>query len=213
MQRKLKAEYRQGTGKSVTRKLRAQGKIPAILYGAGEENRLLVLDAHDTDVFLKHQAGESPVVSLEIDGETVDVIIKEVQRDPVFGKLLHVDFQILHKGEKVIVEVPVVVKGEAVGIKKGGVLEQVIREVEVRAIPSKLPRAIEVDVSHLDIGDAIHVRDLKVEEGVEILEDPEQTVVTILAPKKVEEEKPAAEEAPPAEGEAAPGEGEAPAES
>ncbi len=202
MQRKLKAEYRQGTGKSVTRKLRAQGKIPAILYGAGEENRLLQLDAHELDVFLKHQAGESPVVQLEINGETLDVIIKEVQREPVFGKLLHVDFQVLHKGEKVIVEVPVVLKGEPVGLKKGGVMEQLIRELEVRAVPAKLPSAIEVDVSHLDIGDAIHVRDLQVEEGVEILEDPEQTVVTILAPKKAAEE----EEAPPEEGEAAAGE-------
>ncbi len=212
MQRKLKAEYRQGTGKSVTRKLRAQGKIPAILYGAGEQNRLLQLDAHEMDVFLRHQAGESPVVHLEIDGETLEVIIKEVQREPVFGKLLHVDFQVLHKGEKVIVEVPVVLKGEAVGVKKGGVLEQLVREVEIRAIPSKLPSAIEVDVSDLDIGDAVHVRDLKVEEGVEILEDPEQTVVTILAPKKAAEEE-AEAEAPPAEGEAEAGEGEAPAES
>jgi len=113
-----------------------------------------------------------------------------------------VDFQVLHKGEKVIVEVPVVLKGEPVGLKKGGVMEQLIRELEVRAVPAKLPSAIEVDVSHLDIGDAIHVRDLQVEEGVEILEDPEQTVVTILAPKKAAEE----EEAPPEEGEAAAGE-------
>jgi len=197
----LHAEIRKGTGKSVTRKLRAQGKIPAVMYGAGEPTQPLTLDLHEVDTFFKKTRGESVVITLKVDGEVKQVLPKEVQRDPVTGRILHVDFLILHKGEKVIVEVPIVTVGESVGVKKGGVLEVLLRSVEVRAEPANLPSHIEVEITNLDLGDVVHVRDLPVPEGVEILEDPDEPVVTILIPRAAEEEAEAApeEEVPPTE--------------
>ncbi len=196
----LHAEIRKGTGKSVTRKLRAQGKIPAVMYGAGESTQPLTLDLHEVDTFLKRTRGESVVINLHVNGEVKQVLPKEIQRDPVTGRVIHVDFLILHKGEKVTVEVPIVTVGESVGVKKGGVLEVILRSVEVRATPAQLPAHIEVDVSNLDLGDVVHVRDLPVPEGVEILEDPDEPVVTVLVPRGAEEEEAAPEEeVPPTE--------------
>lgn len=195
MAHRLKAEKREERGKEAAKKLRKNGYIPGIVYGAGEENTPIKLKSHDFNKFLASLKGESVVIDLIIDGKKKNAIIKEIARDPVTGNVLHVDFQILHRGEKVTLTVPVVLVGTAQGVKMGGILEQLLREIEIRAIPSKIPAHIEVDVSSLKVGESIHVRDLKLKD-IEILEDPDEPIVTILMPKKgIEEEVVVEEEA------------------
>jgi len=191
----LKLEKRTEKGKSANRKLRREGYLPAVMYGHGEKPQPVKVKRVDFDRLFKATKGESVVLQLKLGRSKKLSIIKEVARHPVTGEPLHVDFHILHKGEAVEVAVPVVLLGTPKGIKLGGILEHILREVTVKAKPSDIPPHIEVDVSELGIGDSIHVKDIKLE-GVEILEDPEETIVTILAPRKAVEEvvAPAAEE-------------------
>ena len=198
----LKLEKRTEKGKSANRKLRREGYLPAIMYGHGEEPQLVKVKRVDFDRLFKATKGESVVLQLKLGRSKKLSIIKEVARHPVTGEPLHVDFHILHKGEAVEVAVPVLLVGTPRGIKLGGVLEHILREVTVKAKPSDIPPHIEIDVSELGIGDSIHVKDIKLE-GVEILEDPEETIVTVLAPRKAVEEvaAPAAEEEVEAEAE------------
>jgi large subunit ribosomal protein L25 len=203
MEVRIKAQIREEIGKSAVKKLRREGFLPAVAYGAGEKTLSLKINKHDFLKFLRSIKGESVLIKLAINRRVKTAILKDIERDPVTGEVLHVDFQLLHKGERVSVTVPVVLVGTPEGVKMGGVMEQILREIEIRAIPSKIPAHIEVDVSGLKIGDSIHVRDLKLED-VEILEDEESTIVTVIAPKRVtvEEEEVVAEEAEVTEEEA-----------
>ncbi len=198
MKYELKAEIRKETGKSIARKLRAIGKIPAVVYGAGEGTVPITVDRRELETLLRETHGESVVIKLKINRKTKSVLPKEIQRDPVTGRIIHVDFIALHKGEKVLVEVPLITVGESIGVKKGGILEVLVRSLEIRSKPDKIPPHIEVDISNLDIGESLHVRDIKLPKGVEVLEDPDEAILTILAPrveeKAVEE---VTEEAPP----------------
>ena len=191
----LKLEKRTEKGKSANRKLRREGYLPAVMYGHGEKPQLVKVKRADFDKLFKATKGESVVLQLKLGRSKKLSIIKEVARHPVTGEPLHIDFHILHKGEAVEVAVPVVLVGTPKGIKLCGVLEHILREVTVKAKPSDIPPHVEIDVTELEIGDSIHVKDIKLE-GVEILEDPEETIVTILAPRKAVEEvvAPAAEE-------------------
>jgi large subunit ribosomal protein L25 len=202
----LKVERRIGTGKGVARKLRQRGLIPAILYGEGEPIPLTVNPRSLLRV-LGTAVGENVILNLTIvDGEERNqkAMVKEVQRDPVTGAFLHADLLAISMERPIEVEVPVELSGIAIGVKdKGGILRQILREVKVRCLPGAIPEKILLDVSHLDIGDALHVKNLSIPGGVELLTDPEQVVVTVLTPT-VEEvvavpvEVPA--EAVPAEG-------------
>lgn len=198
MRYELKAEKRKETGKSIARKLRAIGKIPAVVYGAGEDTIPITVDRRELETILRETHGESVVIHLKVNRKSKSVLPKEIQRDPVTGRIIHVDFLVLHRGEKVVVEVPLTTVGESIGMKKGGILEVLVRSVEIRAKPDRIPPHIEVDISNLDIGDTLHIRDIKLPRGVEILEDPDEAILTIIAPRveeKVVEEIP--EEAPP----------------
>lgn len=210
----LKVGRRIGTGKGVARKLRQQGLIPAILYGEGEPVPLTV-DPRSLLRVLGTTVGENVILNLTIgDGgeQSQKAMVKAVQRDPVTGAILHADLLAISMERPIEVGVPVELSGIAAGVKdKGGILRQILREVEVRCLPGAIPDKILLEVSQLDIGDALHVKDLSIPSRVELLTDPEQVVVTVLAPA-VEEvaaaPTPVTAEAVPAEGaEGAPKEG------
>lgn len=193
----LRVERRTGTGKGVARGLRRQGQIPAILYGEGEPISLTA----DPKVLLRAlgtEAGENVILNLTIvDGKdfTRKAMVKEVQVDPVTGKPLHADFLAISMERPIEVEVPVEVAGVPEGVKeKGGILDQILREIRVRCLPVAIPDRIGLDVSSLDIGDVLHVSDLPIPEGVELLTDREQAVVMVAAPAVEEVAAPVGEE-------------------
>ena len=195
---RLKATPREESRKGSNRKLRATGRVPAVVYGHNEKTRSVSLDAHELEVLFSKISVENTVIKLQIEGEKGDVqaLVREVQSNPVRGDVVHVDFLQLHAGEKVDVEVPVHLVGSAPGVKAGGVMDHQIHELPVRCLPAAIPESIEVDVSELQLGDSIHVGDLAIPEGVEVEMDAERTVCSVVAPA-------AREAAAPAEGEAA----------
>ena len=194
----LTAESRSETGKGAARKLRAAGRVPAVIYGHRREPQGLSLDARSLGLTLERVSASS-VFELALGGTTVRALIREVQRHPVSRALVHVDFQELVAGESVTVRVPLVFVGTAEGVRnQGGLLEEVTRELEISADPASIPESIEVDVSALTIGHPLHVRDLIVPQGVTVLTDAGATVVQV-SPPRLEEESPASSE--PASGE------------
>lgn len=189
----LKANTREDLGKSACRRLRKQGHIPGVVYKDGKKGLSVQVDNNDLWHVLHTGAGENVIITLDISegakhGKRT-VIVKDIQMDPVNDKFLHVDFQEISLTEKLKVEVPVVVKGEAVGVKEDeGILSQVIWELEVECLPTEIPEHIDVNVDALRIGDAIHIADIKLAGAVHIVGDPEQVVVTVVPPAKLEEE-------------------------
>ncbi|MEE8228495.1 MAG: 50S ribosomal protein L25 [candidate division NC10 bacterium] len=198
----LKVERRTGAGKGVARKLRRQGQIPAILYGEGEPIRLAA-DPKSLLRALGTEAGENVLLTLTIgDGEklTRRAMVKDVQVDPVTGMILHADLLAISMERPIEVGVPVELTGVARGVKeKGGMVNQILRELEVRCLPVAIPDRVVLDVSPMDIGDVLHVNDLSIPDGVELLTDREEVVVTVAAPVVEEVAAPAAEEAVAAE--------------
>ncbi len=195
----LKGEVRTAVGKAEAKRLRRALRIPGIVYG-GPQGPLPVV-VSPQELLSALGAGENVLINLSLGGteeiQTRMVILKELQLDPVKGRPLHADFLEVSMERKIRVEVPVVLAGESVGVKsKGGILEQPLRQLFVECLPLNIPERITVDVSALDIGDAIHVRDLTVGEGVRILEDAGRVVTSVVAPAAEEvaapvEEKPA----------------------
>lgn len=190
----LKATTRDAAGKGAARKLRQSGRVPAVLYGSGMDTVHLTLDAMEVEHLFQAISVENTIVELDIEGEkqTQQTLVREIQAHPVRNSLVHVDFLRIQKGVAVDVEVPVNLVGTPFGVKQhGGVLEQIIHEIEVRCIPSKIPESFEVDVSGLDIDDAIRVSDLHFDEGVEPTVAAERTVCLVAAPRAalVEEEE------------------------
>lgn len=188
---KLKAALRDGTGKGVARKMREAGQTPAVLYG-GEENTVhLSLDTHDADYLFRNISVDNTIVDLELDGEKepVQALVREIQTHPWKATLLHVDFLRIQKGVAVDVDVPVHLVGTPVGVQLGGGnLEQIIHDLPLRCIPSKIPESIEVDVSGLDIGDVLHISDITFDEGIEVTIAPERTICSVAAPRAEEVE-------------------------
>jgi large subunit ribosomal protein L25 len=201
---------REGRGKGTARQLRRQGVIPAIFYGPKRQTVAVGVSAEEFDEKLSHLEG-SHLIRLVNDGgkdaELHDkaVLLREVQRHPVTDDVLHVDFFEVDLTERLTVSVPLHFIGKAAGVTAGGILQPILREVEVECLPTEIPEFVEVDVSPLGIHEAVHLSDLKLPEGVTPVGDPAQPLVTVLPPT-VEETKPAeGAEAAPAEG--APGEG------
>jgi large subunit ribosomal protein L25 len=182
---KLKAKMRDKTGKGATRKYRADGWIPAEFYSSHQDNMHLLLNRRDFELILTHAHG---LFSLEVEGKDKDFqcVIKELQTEPVMGNLLHADFQGVKLGEKITLTVPIHLEGEAPGVKAGGIMEFLIREVEVECLPRHIPDSLEIDVSQLEIGDTVRVKDLE-HENVRILDDPEETILLIEHSKIVKE--------------------------
>jgi large subunit ribosomal protein L25 len=184
----ISATPRSETGKGVARKLRAQHNVPGVLYGHHREPQPLVLDGRDFDRLIEHYAAETTVVELTLDGQSVRTLIREIQRHPFKRQVLHVDFQALVAGEKVTVDVPIVLVGIPEGVRlSGGTLDQVMRELTVEVDPSNIPNHVDVDVSALNVGDSLHVSDINLPEGVEVQDDPETTICVVVPPRVVEE--------------------------
>jgi large subunit ribosomal protein L25 len=180
----LHAQKRDGTGKGVARKLRAGGRVPAVVYGQGEDAVALTLDAHDARHLFERISVENTIVELSVDGEVMETLVREVQVHPFRPELLHVDFYKVQKGVKVHVEIPVHLIGTPEGVKShGGVLQQVVHDLPVLTIPSLIPDSFEVDVSGLDVGDSLHVSDIELPEGVEVQLDLERTLCSVIIPK------------------------------
>ena len=188
------ATAREGTGKGAARTLRREGLVPAVIYGHGRDPISLSLNARDLDKMLGHIQAESTVIDITVGGQTAKTLIREIQRHPIKRQILHVDFQALVAGEKVTVNIPITLVGIPEGVKlEGGVLDQTLRELEIEVDPASIPDHAELDVSAMVIGDSLHVSDIKLPEGVEILDDPETSVAVVAAPRAVIEETPAAE--------------------
>ena len=197
----LNAAVRANAGKGAARVLRSQGQIPAVIYGHKREPQPLSINARDLSKLLEHIVAESTVIELNLDGTTSKTLIREIQRHPFKRQILHVDFQELVAGEKVIVRIPIVLQGVPDGVRLGGgILDQTMRELEIKVDPADIPNHIETDVTALQIGGSLHVRDLTVPEGVEILDDKDDAVCVVAAPRAVIEATPAAEVVEGAEG-------------
>ena len=186
----LKTDIRSATGKRVAKDLRGKGLIPANVYKGGKGALSLQVPMDGLHEVLHTKAGENVIITLKISGEgspkDKTVLIKEIQRDPIKGVILHVDFNEISLTETLKVNVPLAARGEAVGVKvDGGILEHVIRELQIECLPTAIPEKIEVDISGLKIGDAIHIKDIKIPDDIKVLNDPE-LIAMIVKPPKVE---------------------------
>jgi large subunit ribosomal protein L25 len=206
----LIAEFRDDQGKGASRRLRHDGKVPAILYGAGREPRLLSFDHNKVMHQLQNEAFYSSILTITIDDKTQDVIVKDIQRHPAKPQILHMDFQRIVADQKIRMKVPLHFVGEeiAIGVKVGGgKVAHLMSDVEVSCLPRDLPEYFEVDVSALDIDDMLYLSDIKVPTGVEIIElshgkEHDQPIVSIHVIKEQVIEEPVAvvAEAVPVEG-------------
>ncbi|HXF42614.1 MAG TPA: 50S ribosomal protein L25 [Pyrinomonadaceae bacterium] len=178
----VKALKRSQLGKNANTRLRNEGKVPIVIYGGGSEAISASADLKDLAAIIRSETGVNTVFTLEIEGDGAhDVIFQDRQVDPVTGRLVHADLRRFARGEKIEMQVPIHLVGNAAGLnEEGAVLTQSIREITVYCEPTKAPEFIEVDVSNLEAGHAIHVSDLKVAEGVEIHESPETVVASIV---------------------------------
>jgi large subunit ribosomal protein L25 len=179
----LSADTRTATGKGANRKLRVAGKIPAVVYGKAREPQSVALDPRALETLLqKSGAGLNTLIDLSVSGRTDTVLVKELQRHPVHGGYLHVDFFKVDLTQKITVSVPIHFTGKAHGVEFGGILDHPLREIEVECLPRAIPEFVEVDVSALEIGQSIHVSDLRLPEGVEVKTDPTLPVASVVLP-------------------------------
>ena len=186
----LKAQVRKTTGKGPARTLRREGRIPAVLYGQKTDSIMLSIDFKEFEQIVKTANIGSVLLNLKIQNgktSTRPAMIKELQTNPVTGAFLHIDFYEIDMQNKITVSVPVVTRGKSAGVEEGGLLQIVRREIELFCLPTAIPESIEVDITDLTIGDSIHMREIALPGDVELPEDVDFTVITVLAPK-VEEE-------------------------
>jgi len=178
---RVQAKQRDGRGKNDARRTRREGLVPITVYGGGAETVAAVAQLRDLAAILRSESGRNTIFTIDVEGiGSSEVMFHDRQIDPIRGRLIHADLTRLVKGQKIEVTVPLHLVGEPIGVKDSqGVLEQVFREIEIRCEPRLIPDSIDADVSHLDVHDVLHVSDLKVDEGIEILEDPETVVATV----------------------------------
>lgn len=178
----LKAEARDGTGKGAARKLRAAGRLPAVVYGGESEPVHISLDAHDAEYLFRNISVDNTIVDLELPGEkeSAQTLVREIQAHPWKPVLLHVDFLRIQKGVTIDVNIPLQLVGTPVGVQlEGGQLDQIIYDLPIRCIPSKIPEIIEVDVSGMNLHDVMHISDLTFDEGIEVAIAPERTICAV----------------------------------
>jgi large subunit ribosomal protein L25 len=198
----VKAKVREGRGKNDARRTRREGLIPVTVYGGGAETVAAAAPLNELAAILRSEAGRNTIFTIDIEGVGAsEVMFHDRQIDPVRSRLLHADFQRLVKGQKIEVTVPIHLVGEPVGVREGqGILEQIIREIEIRCEPREIPDAIDVDVSNLGVHDVLHVSDIQVAENIEILNEPE----TVIATVGIVKEEPVAAPVAEVEGQAEP---------
>ena len=198
---KVQAKLREGRGKNDARRTRRDGLVPITVYGGGAETVAAVAPLRDLAAILRSEAGRNTIFTIDVEGVGAsEVMFHDRQIDPVKGRLIHADLTRLVKGQKIEVTVPLRLVGEPIGVKeKQGVLEQVIREIEIRCEPREIPDSLDVDVSNLDVHDVLHVSDIPVSPAVEILNDAELVIATVGIVKEEVAPAPALEGEEPAE--------------
>jgi large subunit ribosomal protein L25 len=212
----LKTSIRNTVGNGPARELRREGMIPAILYGAKTEPVLLSVVIRELEHILKTSNIGQVLLNLVIQGEkkqSKTAMIKELQTQPVSGKLLHVDFYEVAMDQKLRVSIPIVTSGQSRGVELGGVLQMVRHEVDVMCYPNEIPESIEVDITNLEIGDSLHMDEVAIDETIELADETNFTIITILSPKAEEEEEVVEEEEGEFEEEEAAGDEEEPGSS
>lgn len=191
-QMQLTSSVRTDTGKGVARKLRQNGFVPAVVYGGTHGNIGLTVSSHDLRQIIAKGAGETSLIDLEVkngdDTQSVPVILKEFQIDPVKRTLLHADFMEVTMGQVIEIHVPLELQGTPAGIKVGGLLEFVTRELTIECLPSKMLSHIDVDISALEIGGSLSVEDISLDEDYKVLTPLDTVVATVTAPRAEEEE-------------------------
>jgi large subunit ribosomal protein L25 len=191
----LNVEIRSQAGKGVARKLRAAGRIPGICYGKHDAPVAVSLETRELQRLLAaSEAGLNTIISIAGGGELAgkQVLVRELQRDPVRGEYLHADLYTVDVTQTIDISVPIHITGKAVGVElEGGVLDQALRELELTCLPLAIPDEIMVDVSTMELGATLHVRDIALPAGVELRSDPDLSVISIVAASKAEEETPA----------------------
>lgn len=189
-QLELKATLRSTVGNGPARQLRQQGKMPAVLYGPKTESVPLIIDTKELEACLKEGSVAQSIFNLAVEGgakKSTAVMIREMQRHPVSGDILHADFYEIDMKHRIRVMVPVTTVGKSKGVELGGTLQIVRREIEVLCLPTEIPDNIVVDITELDMGDSVHVDELPLPDGVELPADLNFTVLTVMSPK-IEEE-------------------------
>lgn len=179
----LKASVRTGRKKGPSRRLRAEGRIPAVLYGPGADTISLSIDTAELDKAIKSKTGSQAFFNMKIEGgdiPTKTAMIKDVQTHPVTRQMIHADFYEIAMDRKIRAMAPVTVTGKSIGVENGGMLQIIRRELEVLCFPNQMPEEIEIDITTLDIGDSVHIEDIAAEEGVEFPHDVNFTVLTVL---------------------------------
>src|SRR5690625_4902478 len=184
---KLRAEKRVDLKKSATKETRNKGRLPAVLYGKEKESKAISLDSIELVKTIRDE-GRNAIISLDIEGDTpVDVMLHEYQMDPIKDELIHADFYIVDMSEEMDVEVSLNLEGEPEGVRDGGVLQQPLYVLQVRAKPREIPEQISVNISELTVGDSITVADLTTADNYEVLDEPDTTIATILAPDTLDD--------------------------
>ncbi|MBA2687444.1 MAG: 50S ribosomal protein L25 [Gemmatimonadaceae bacterium] len=192
----LSATTRDESGKGAARSLRSSGKVPATIYGHKRKPQSLAIDTRELEKLLGSISAENTVIDLSVGGSSSKTLIREIQRHPFKRQILHVDFQELVAGEKITVRVPLVLVGVSEGVRlNAGVLDQTMRDLEVRVDPAKIPNHIDVNIDHLQIGMSIHIEEITLPEGVEVMGDKSAPICVVSAPRA------AIETAVPVEGE------------
>jgi len=183
----IEAELRTETGKGAARRIRRSGLIPGVVYGRGNEPRSIKVDPQDIEKLLLSNA-IFDLTFVGEDGEESTVIIKDYQKDVIKQNLLHVDFQFISMDEKITISVPMKLEGEAVGVRDGGVLQQLLREIDIDVLPSEIPEEITIDISELDVGESLSVADLELAESIDLVTDSDEVIVTVVTPTELAEE-------------------------
>lgn len=188
----LNARTRQRTGKGAARKLRKNSQVPAIFYGPNKGPIMLAMDYRELDSIMKQFAGENIILDLTVDldggTQTWSAILKELQMDPVKDTYLHADFYEISMDKEITVDIAIHLVNTPEGVEDGGILQHIRRELTVSCLPDKLVDFLEVDVSALKIGDSVHIRDIKLPEGMTLLDEDHHTVAVVAAPTVIEEE-------------------------
>ena len=187
---RLNLETRDASGKGVARKLRRAGRVPGVIYGGGGDPMLVSMDARETFNLFQSIPVDNTILQLHVgDRESERALVREVQVHPYRPELLHVDFIRIRRGVAIEVQIPLHFEGLPEGVRsEGGTLEQVIHDITVKCVPSRIPEAIEIDVTHLGIGDVVRAGEIDMPEGVENLMDPDRTICGVAAPRAIVEE-------------------------
>jgi large subunit ribosomal protein L25 len=203
---KLVAELRSDKGSRPAGRLRREGRLPGVVYGLGEDAMPVTVNAHQLGTILSSKSGANTLITLQIDGADQLALARQIQRDAVKGSLVHVDFIRVRADQTIQAEVRIDLQGDAEGLSQGGMLEQMMHTLTVEGKPGQLPNEIVHDVTLLELGDQLHVKDLAIPAGITVVNDPEDLIATISQPRGLEaEEEAAAEGEEGAEGEGAEG--------